>query len=670
MEKVSKKKSNTTNTTNTTKKTKMNKVSKKIKLDFKTKPVDFAKIATEKQLERFIKKASDAYYNSGIPIIDDITYDAIEDIFKGRFPNNALFSKIGAPIRNEIEKETLPYWMGSMDKVKPSSKSLELWLKKYAPPFIISEKLDGLSGLITYNLKENGEIKLFTRGNGKVGQDISHLVPFLGLNRPSLMKKIGNHALTIRGEFIMTKSTFATKYATKYPKSRSLISGNINAKKPDPQIIKDINFVGYEVIQETLKQVPANKQFELLKSLGVECVAFKEIKASLNSDYLVKLLVDMKTSSKYEIDGIIVTDTKSHERNKDGNPKYAVAFKSQLDEQIAITIVENVEYNPSKHGTLIPRIKLKPVIIGGDTITYTTGFNAKYIKDNKIGIGAKLKIIRSGDVIPYIMDVITPASNDMWQQPPKEPKWQWTASSVDIELVDKSSNKNVIIKSLLNFFTTLRIVGVSEGIITRLVENGFNTIAKISNMTIDDFLTLPGVKDKMANKLYNNIHAIIDKPIAIETLMTATNIFKGGLGEKKIVVVVREYPNLMEKVIKIEDVMKCEGFSTKTAKAFIAGLEKFKEFIKKHTFLKYTIKVKKTTESKDGKMKTEFIVMTGFRDKELEDKLVGMGATIQSSINSKTTLVIAKDVESNSGKVKKAKEMGIKVVSNDTFNVR
>ena len=69
-------------------------------------------------------------------------------------------------------------------------------------------------------------------------------------------------------------------------------------------------------------------------------------------------------------------------------------------------------------------------------------------------------------------------------------------------------------------------------------------------------------------------------------------------------------------------------------------------------------------------MKAEFIVMTGFRDKELEDKLVGMGATIQSSINSKTTLVIAKDVESNSGKVKKAKEMGIKVVSNDTFNVR
>ena len=243
------------------------------------------------------------------------------------------------------------------------------------------------------------------------------------------------------------------------------------------------------------------------------------------------------------------------------------------------------------------------------------------------------------------MDVITPASNDMWLQPPKEPKWQWTASSVDIELVDKSSNKNVIIKSLLNFFTTLRIVGVSEGMITRLVENGFNTIAKICNMSVVDFLTLPGVKEKMANKLYTNIHSIIDKPIAVETLMTATNIFKGGLGEKKIVVVVRDYPKLMEQIVKVEDVMKCEGFSTKTANAFIAGLEKFKEFIKKHTFLKYTIKFKKTTQSKDGKMKAEFIVMTGFRDKDLEDKLVGMGATIQSGINSKTTLVIAKDVE-------------------------
>jgi DNA ligase (NAD+) len=656
------------------------KMSKKIKLDLKMEPIDFAKTTTEKKLEQFIKKANDVYYNTGKPLVSDEIYDDIIDIFKTRFPKNTILNQIGAPIRSEIEKATIPYWMGSMDKVKPSSKSLELWLKKYSPPFVVSEKLDGLSGLLTFNLKEKGEIKLYTRGNGTVGQNISHLIPFLNLNTPSILKKIGTtQVITIRGELIMKKAIFTKKYASKYPKARSLISGNINAKKPNPQIIKDIDFVGYEVITNDKKSLPANEQFDLIKKLGIDVVKNKIIKSPLDSDMLVKLLVDMKTASQYEIDGIIITDTKAHERNKSGNPKYAVAFKSQLDEQTAITTVEYVEYNPSKHGSLIPRIKLKPVVIGGDTINYTTGFNAKYIKDNKIGVGTKLKIIRSGDVIPYILGVISIAKDGSWQKPSDDMKWRWSSNEVHIELVDKSSNKNVIIKSLLNFFTTLKIVGVSEGMITRIVENGFNTIANICGMSIADFLTLPAIKDKMATKLHSNIHSIIDKPIPLEKLMTATNIFKGGLGEKKIVVVVRQYPDLMNSVLKEEEVMICEGFSTKTARAFITGLEKFKTFMKEHPFLKYNIKSSNTNTNsgnskdinekpkKEGNMGNEFIVMTGFRDKELEDKLVGMGATIQSSINSKTTLVIAKDINSNSGKVKKAKEMGIKVVSKDVI---
>ena len=460
----------------------------------------------------------------------------------------------------------------------------------------------------------------------------------------------------------MKKSLFNNKYANNYPKARSLISGNINAKKPNPKIIKDIDFVGYEVIIDKQKPLSADKQFDLIKKLGIDVVENKIVKSELNSDILIKLLVDMKTISDYEIDGIIITDSKSHERNKSGNPKYAVAFKSQLDEQIAITTVEYVEYNPSKHGTLIPRIKLKPIKIGGDTINYTTGFNAKYIKDNKIGIGSKLKIIRSGDVIPYIMEVLSSSDDGLWQKPSSDIKWKWTSSGVDIELIDKN-NKNVVIKSLTHFFTTLKISGVSEGIITRLVDNDFNTISKICGMSVADFLTLPGIKDKMANKLHSNIHLIIDKPILLEKLMTASNIFKGGLGEKKIIVVIEKYPSLMENTLTEEEVMLCEGYSNKTAKAFILGLEKFKTFISQHEFLKYYIKINSKQNSKEGKMKDSYVVLTGFRDKELEDKLIGMGAIIQSSINSKTTLVIAKDINSNSGKVKKAKEMGIKLIS-------
>ena len=642
------------------------------KMSKKQKKEDYlhlARLASQSKLETFIKKANKAYYNTGKPLLEDSEYDKLIDIMKERFPNSDVLNQIGAPIRSEIEKVKLPYWMGSMDKVKPDSKQLISWLSKYSSPYIISQKLDGLSALLTYNLSKKGEINLYTRGNGSVGQNISHLIPLLGLNKSNILKNIGNTPLTIRGELIMKKTVFEKKYASKYPKARSLISGNINAKKPNAEIVKDIDFVGYEVITDKDNMIPASRQFDFINKMGIICVNYKLVDSALNSDLLVKLLLDMKTDSPYEIDGIILTDNKQHKRNTSGNPKYAVAFKSQLDEQIAMTTVEYVEYNPSKHGTLIPRIKLKPVKIGGDTITYTTGFNAKYIKDNKIGEGAKLKIIRSGDVIPYIMGIVSPAKDGKWQQPNTDiGKWKWSDSGVDIVLEDKSTNKSVIIKELINFFTTLKIVGVSEGIVTRLVDNGFNTVAKICQMSVGDFLTLPGVKDKMANKLYNNIHKVIDEPIPLEKLMTASNLFKGGLAEKKLIVVIEKIPDLMKRVssLTIDDIIQCDGFSNKTAMAFLKGLKEFEKFVKDHPFLKYKIDKVKSKVVK-GKMSGQYIVMTGVRDKELESKIISLGGEIQNSVNSKTTLLIAKEVNSSSSKIKKAKELNIKIISYHEF---
>ena len=624
----------------------------------------FSKTSTKTNIEQFIKKANDAYYNTGKPIISDKLYDQIIDIVKKRFPDSKIINQIGAPIRSEIEKVSLPYWMGSMDKVKPNSKSLELWLNKYHYPYVISEKLDGLSGLLVYNLNSNNSINLYTRGNGFIGQNISHLVPFLKLNSKNILENIGNKILTIRGEFIMKKDVFKKKYAKDYPKARSLISGLINAKKPNVNILKDIDFVGYELILEKERSISIKKQLIIINRLGFKTVNYKLVNSELNSDILTKTLIDFKDKSLYEIDGIIISDNNENKRNKSGNPKYAVAFKSQLDEQIAITTVENVEYNPSKHGTLIPRIKLKPVVIGGDTITYTTGFNAKFIKDNKIGVGSKLKIIRSGDVIPYIMDILEPSKDGKWQQPSiKRDEWKWGDTGVDIELINKSSNKNVKIKSLLHFFKTLQIVGVSEGLITRFVEHGFDTIKKIYNMTVTDLLSLPSIKEKMANKIHTNIHKIIDNEILVETLMTASNVFKGGLAEKKLIVIVEKYPKFMSQSLTENDIIQCEGFSSKTSKAFLKGLGEFKLFLQENPFLKYNIKKPKKT--KNGKYKDQFIVMTGFRDKNLEAKLESLGAVIQSGLNSKTTLVIAKDINSSSSKLKKAKEMNIKIVKYD-----
>ena len=133
MSKLSKKniKSDNKKETKQTKQTKQtkSKMSKKIKIDIKNNSIEFAKIETEKQLEQFIKKTNDAYYNTGKPLVNDEIYDDIIDIFKSRFPKNSILNQIGAPIRSEIEKVALPYWMGSMDKngCVPLSLSMVAW---------------------------------------------------------------------------------------------------------------------------------------------------------------------------------------------------------------------------------------------------------------------------------------------------------------------------------------------------------------------------------------------------------------------------------------------------------------------------------------------------------------------------------------------------------------
>ena len=656
-------------------------------------PIQFVKESSIKQLEGFIRNANQAYYNTGKPLINDEAYDIIIDNFRLKSPNNKVLNQIGAPIRSQVVKVKLPFWMGSMNKVKPKSRDLELWLQKYQKPYYISQKLDGLSGMVTYNIEGLNQVKLYTRGDGTNGQDISHLIPFLNLNNPVLIKRMLGNQVGFRGEFIMKKGVFQQKYASKYPKARSLISGVINAKEPNVEVLKDMDFVVYEVIyinkdSKELIPVKIEVQFNAIKKLGFNCVDYLVYNNSLNSDILIKLLLDMKTKSLYEIDGIILTDNNLNIRNKSGNPKYAVAFKSQLDDQIATTEVVDVEWNPSKRGILVPRIKLKPFKIGGDTITYTTGFNAKYIKDNKIGVGSKLKMIRSGDVIPYILKVLSPSKDGKALFPSSDIKYKWvqgtekTSAMINIELLDKNTSSFVIIKKLANFFATLKISGISEGTISRMVTNGFDTIKKICTAQQSDYLVIAGVKEKSAANLYQNIHKVIDKEIELHKVMAASNCFD-GLAIKKLKIITDTYPNIMSmnlKYITIDLIQKCEGYSAITSKKFINGLKLFKLFLNENDFLKIktTITTSKRTNTNTNTksprtiknknlFKDVFIVFTGFRDTELEEKIETMGGKLQSNINSKTNLVVAKDINISSSKVKKALEMNITLVNYETL---
>jgi len=321
---------------------------------------------TQKDLENLIIYTKDKYYNDE-PIISDIEWDELYDILISKYPKSSIILKVGAPVRDEINKIKLPYWMGSMDKIKPLSKELIKWLNVYKGPYLISEKLDGISALL---VRKNSNISLYTRGDGEYGQNLDYLVK--SLNFSKFIKDKDSKDIAIRGEFMIEKTLYETKYSKTYPKARSLVAGLINSKHPDPTIIKDIEFIAYEIIiPDKLK---ASSQFEMLENLGFKTAHHVKVEAgNLNNDELITLYNKFKKSSKYEIDGIIITQDDEYKRNTTGNPDYSVAFKMQLDEQMALTTVETVEWNVSKHGALKPRVKFIPVVIGGDIITYATG---------------------------------------------------------------------------------------------------------------------------------------------------------------------------------------------------------------------------------------------------------------------------------------------------------
>ena len=383
------------------------------------------------------------------------------------------------------------------------SDALINWTKKYPGPYIISCKLDGVSGL--YSTEEKTP-KLYTRGDGKVGQDVSHLIPHLRLPK--------SKGIVIRGEFIIPKIIFETKYKTKFANPRNMVAGIVNQKTVS-EAINDIQFVAYEVIKPVLKP---SDQMSFLRIQNVETVLNKMVTA-LSNELLSDTLIEWRQTYAYEIDGVIVTDDKNYSR-KSGNPEHAFAFKMVLSDQIAEAKVVDVIWTPSKDGYLKPRVQIEPINLGGVRIEYATGFNGAFINDNKVGIGAVIELIRSGDVIPHIRKVTTPAEEAKMPSVP----FKWNDTHVDVLLEDINSDETVKEKVITGFFRGIGVEGLSSGNIARIIDAGFDSVPKIINMTTQDFLTVDGFKDKTANKLYNGIKEKLESASVI-SIMSASNIF-------------------------------------------------------------------------------------------------------------------------------------------------
>ena len=601
------------------------------------------------KLKKLKEKADYAYFNTGVPIMTDEEYDglqrkldslsvAVEDV------EDASSKSIGASPPEHLKKIQLPVHMGSLTKHNDDEKLNNFLTKFNHKTFVVQEKLDGVSCLITYVSSTNCT-NLYTRGNGSIGTDITHLID-CGLKIPQSIKCVKEDFM-VRGELIISRDIFKDKYSAHFKNIRNMVSGQLSKKNPSKDIIQDIDFVSYEVITTTKFQQSAVKQLKFLKKCGFKVVNNRVIqREQINQEVLMDYLNRRKKKSLYEIDGLVVTIDGEYTRNNAENPKYAFAFKIQGE--TAEVKVNCIKWNLSKSGKYKPQIFIEPVVCSGVTISSLTGFNAKYIAENKICCGTTLLITRSGDVIPHIIAVLDGCGTP---ELPDNSRWD----SVDLYHNFEQTPDQVIVKQMVHFFTSLKCLNCKDKTILKIFNAGYNTIESVVALVPDQLSGIEGIGDTLASKLINSIQTRI-REATVHELLAALNSFGEGIGLKKIQNIDINNPHVLIK-----------GLSETTLKEKI--LPVWETSLNRVYTIKKLVGADFASNDDCGNngylpLLGEIFVFTGFRDASTEKQIEIFGGKVTSAISKKTTcLVVNSEVGKTSTKSLKAQSLGIKTIT-------
>lgn len=604
-------------------------------------------------IKDLLSDSNEEYRTTGECKLTDEEYDYLLD----KYGDEKQKSDIGVELSKD--KVELPVKMGSLNKVK-TLKEIISWKDTKKIPveslIIITPKYDGLSLLVEFN---NGKfVNAYTRGNGIEGQDVTGHFAHNSLGNIQLSDNFSGY---VYGEAIMRNSVFEDKYSKKYKNPRNMVAGLLNRKKTVEET-KDISFMAFGIKDDSPSRRHQleylNKEINVpLNSLKVDVTVCKieELGDILNNPDTMNLI-----PSDYQCDGLVVEVSLISLQEKMGketnslNPAYGRAWKPQSVNQ-KITTVKGVRWQVSKVGYLKPVVEIEPVDISGVTISNVTGNNAKYILENNIQSGTVVTIIRSGDVIPKIVRVV-PLETDTDPLPSKCPccdrtSLAWNKTNTEIICCNSSCSERVI-SSMVHFFDTLEIEAIREGTIKQLYLNGNDNVADVCSMTAKDFMMLDGFQ---SSKAYNCFNAIREKLIVdLEKLQHACNLFE-GLGSRKLKLL-REY-NSADKIPDRNTILAIGGFSDRSADVYLNNINAFWELAEKLPF-----KIKEFSVSTGGALEGKSFVFTGFRNKELQEKIELHGGKISGGVSKKTAYLVCANKGSGSTKEAKALEVGATIL--------
>lgn len=606
----------------------------------------------------------DLYYNTDSSYVSDKLYDILKDFLIKNDPD--YIPPIGCKIRKHQNRVNLPYWLGSADKITPNElNKLERWKEKNEKvKYIISEKLDGVSGMLYV---KNGKKKLYTRGNGTIGADISYIIQYI----KNIPKNIPDN-ICIRGELIIKKKKFNKKYYNGnpdlgnvtdrklYKNARNMVAGLVGSKIIR-EGIDDIKFIVYEIIRDETMNKPSYN-FDYLNKIGFS-VAMNTYIDDLNIQNLSTVYYKFKNDTKYEIDGIIIQPDFIYDRNTEGNPSYLFAFKINDKDDIHKTKVIDIEWSISSWGQIIPVAIIEPVKLSGTTIKRVTVSNAGLLKEKGIGPGSIINVIRSKDVIPFIVSVDKKCKKFKWPNI----KYDWDKNNVHIKVVDASDDtlEKMEVKTITNFFQKMGIKFISEKTVSKLYNHGFNTLIKIVRAKKEELVKVEGIHDKSATRIVDNIKKGLTN-VNKSNLLACSGSFGYGIGRKRLLSLLIDIPDILDyNKDKLKDrILNVEGFSDIMADKIVSNIDNANIFyneIKKYATFEHINRVSNVLVGKK-------FVFSGFRDKNLEKILENKGGKVVSSVSKNTTCIVVSDENyKHTSKIKTAVKLNIKIYTKDEF---
>lgn len=639
-----------------------------------------------KELINILNKASYEYYQNNSSKLSDFEYDKLYDELvnleksTGIVLTNSPTQNVGYTVLSNLTKIKHDEKILSLDKTKEPEK-LKSWLGNQEG--MLSWKLDGLTIVLKYN---NGElVQAITRGNGEVGEDITHNAKVFK-NIP--LKISYRDELVVRGEGIISFSDFKRineelDEDESYKNPRNLCSGTVRQLNSEICAKRNVMFYGFTVFKANGVDFCDKKSNQLLwlKSLGFDIVYNKIV----NADNIIESIYEFEnkiSENDFATDGLVLTyDSISYSSSLGTTakfPKDSIAFKWK--DETAETILRNIEWNTSRTGLINPVAVFDSVELEGTTVNRASVHNVSILEDLKLGIGDTIKVYKANMIIPQIAENITKSGN--YEIPLSCPV---CGGETEVRTIRDGkalycTNPNCSaqrIRSLSHFVSrdAMNIEGFSEETIKKFVEKGF-----ISDYTdiysIEKFAEEIKNMDGFGEKSYNNLIKSIEnsKKPELPNFIYALGINHVGLSNAKLLCKNINYDINKLFTISQQELVEIDGFGDVIAHSICSYFSdsKNKDLIDKILNIISFAEVYVSSESENINVKEKTFVITGdlneFKNrKELQGKIEALGGKVTGSVTKKTDYLINNDILSESSKNKKAKELGIPIITEEQF---